>query len=188
MFERLVEFKPFYGHVNVPKNFQKWGLGIWVKDQRTVGRNGHKNGQLDPRRARRLLEIGMDFDYRWKENFEKLKAHKKKNSHCRVVTASPDVQDAQFLAWVHNQRVFREKGMLLPKRETKLDGIGFVWQAPNVNNIGEDEQDGVAETERGDLHRVGSDNDEQNESKAFGNLGDGFGESDASDEVFEFEG
>jgi hypothetical protein len=185
MFERLVEFKQSFGHINVPEKFQKWGLGTWVKVQRNEGRNRHKN-RLDPRRALRLVEIGMDFDYRWKENLEKLKAYKKKNGQCRVETTGPNVQDAQFAIWVQNQRIFRKKSMLLPERRRKLDAIGFVWQASN--DIGEDEEDDVAQTKHGDRHRAGLDDDEQNESKNFGNVGNGFDESDASDEEFEFEG
>jgi hypothetical protein len=89
---------------------------------------------------------------------------------------------------VRNQRTFLEKGILLSERKAKLDAIGFVWQAPNVNNIGEDKEDGVAEPERGDLQIVGLDDDEQNESKAVGNVGGGCGESDSSDDEFQFEG
>jgi hypothetical protein len=189
MFERLVEFKQTYGHVMVPKDFPIKGLARWVCVQRFMGRNRDKIRELDPRRARRLFEIGVDFDFGWEDNFEKLKAYKEKNGHCRVVTTGlEDVQGLRFAAWVRNQRTFLEKGILLSERKAKLDAIGFVWQAPNVNNIGEDKEDGVAEPERGDLQIVGLDDDEQNESKAVGNVGGGCGESDSSDDEFQFEG
>jgi hypothetical protein len=69
MYQHLIEFQETHGHPNVPRAFTKWGLGPWVKYQRTEERNGF----LDPRRADKLTAIGFtwgkDRDERWEENF-----------------------------------------------------------------------------------------------------------------------
>jgi hypothetical protein len=211
LFERLVEFKQTYGHVNVHRNFTKWGLGIWVSIQRTQGRKG----RLDPRRSERLLGIGlnwgMDFDQRWNENFEKLKAFKKKYGHVRVAKTSPNVDDRQLAHWVRNQREFRDKGTLLPARKKELDAIGFVWigkkrkrasndadtrkdndkeQVVGAEKDGTNQQDAIEPMPR--LKRrqrnvcdAGLDDDVEEQSKEYN---DGLGKSDSSDEEFEFEG
>jgi hypothetical protein len=181
MLERLVEFKQTNGRANVPRSFKKWGLGRWVSDQRNDGRKG----EMDPRRAPRLLAIGLDFDPRWKENFERLEAYKKKNGHCNVSATGANVEDAKLLGWVKNQRSFRENGFLLPKRNTQLDEIGFVWQASHFGDARESEENSVAAVEHVDMQRAALDDDVPNVGEGYGN---GLEESDGSDEEFEFQG
>jgi hypothetical protein len=181
MLKRLVEFKQKDGDANVPQSVKKWGLGAWVATQRNEGRKG----KLDPRRARRLLVIGLDFDPRWNENFEKLKAYKKKNGHCNVSATGASVEDPQLLGWVKNQRSFRENGVLQPERNTQLDALGFVWQASHFGDARESEENSVAGVEHVDMQRAALDDDVPNVGEGYGN---GLEESDGSDEEFEFEG
>jgi hypothetical protein len=170
MLERLIEFKQTNGHHNVPKRFKKWGLGRWVSSQRNKGRNG----QLDPQRSQRLLEIGltwgMERDERWNATFEKLKAYKEKNGHCRVRT----VENRSLATWVRDQRKSQEEGTLLPERRTKLDAIGFDLQVKSrgqglqCDETGEREDDCIAETQHRDTQSVGLDSDEQKGGDNYG--------------------
>jgi hypothetical protein len=179
MFDRLVEYKQINGHVNVPLSFQKWGLGRWVVNRLAEGRNG----QLDPRRAKRLVAIGMNFDSRWNENFEKLKAYKKTNGHCRVSRT----ENNRLADWARRQRQYRGEGKLRPERTMELDAVGFVWHVKKHKpalNFDTGASRGVVATERRDDDRADLGQHEQVKGEA----GNGLEESDCSDEEFEFKG
>jgi hypothetical protein len=122
--DRIIEFNDQYGHCDVPRSFTKWGLGSWLCVQRAAARKG----QLDTRRAHKLLSIGVTWgnnvDQRWKEHFLHLKEFKKKYGHCRV----PPSESNELKGWVHNQQIFQKKGTLLPARKAKLDAVGLAWR------------------------------------------------------------
>jgi hypothetical protein len=188
MFERLCEFKQSNGHANVPQSLKKWGLGSWVSKQRAERRNG----QLDPQRSQRLLEIGftwgMNRDERWNATFEKLKAYKEKNGHCRL--SAPE--DHLLRNWMYRQRNYQEKGTLLPERKTKLDAFLFAWRTSkrresNSNGTGKSQEEkSEADMKPRNVHKTGL--DYSKEEKENENLENGLEESVSSDEEFEFEG
>lgn len=123
-FQQLVQFKKEYGHVYVKRNFNNWGLGTWLGWQREKGRKG----DLDERRASRLLSIGVKWrkshDECWEEHFAKLITYKTEHGHFRVSRS----ESVALQNWVRNQRESQEKGTLLPERKNKLDSIGFTWK------------------------------------------------------------
>lgn len=66
MFQRLLEFRQEYGHVNVPKRFpEDQKLGTWVHTQRiqfrklTTGENGGENGRTSPTQSAGATEEGI---------------------------------------------------------------------------------------------------------------------------------
>jgi hypothetical protein len=65
-------------------------LGIWVDNQRTR----FKNDKLDPKRKKRLDEIGFEFSVmhklnakNWNLQFKKLRAFKESHGHCELFWA-----------------------------------------------------------------------------------------------------
>ena len=128
MFQRLLEFKDEFGHVNVHRSYRKAGLGNWMSVQRANARNGI----LDPRRKVRLEAAGVSWgkawDERWEKNFAKLLEFKRQHGHCRVPSSGPNVPDEALGHWVVNQRLFEKAGSLLPERKAKLDAVGFLWR------------------------------------------------------------
>jgi hypothetical protein len=123
--DRIVQFKEQYGHCYVPRSFTKWGLGSWLTVQRAEARKG----QLDTRRAYKLLSVGVtwgsNFDQRWEEHFLQLKAFNEKHGHCYVPLSS---ESFKLSCWVKNQQSFQKNGILLPARKAKLDTVGLAWR------------------------------------------------------------
>jgi hypothetical protein len=159
MYQHLVGFKETHGHPNVPHSFTKWGLGPWVDWQRREARKGF----LDPRRAEKLNAIGLtwgkDFDERWEENFERLLAFKRKHGHCKV-----QVKNGKLGSWVSEQRKHRVKRTLKPKREARLEAVGFIWNGQSRNEAVAKESDSDNDSDSGN----DSINDEGNGGKAHG--------------------
>ncbi|EJK48111.1 hypothetical protein THAOC_33121, partial [Thalassiosira oceanica] len=90
MFGKLVQHKQTHGDCRV-KRSQDNDLGIWVKNQRSV----RKNGKMLDDRHRRLDEIGFLWDASehhgrrrddggWNKMFGRLVQHKQKHGDCRV--------------------------------------------------------------------------------------------------------
>jgi hypothetical protein len=121
--EKLKEFKVKHGHCDVPRTFEKWGLGPWVSRQRTL----KQNGRLDIRREEKLAAVGItwasDFDERWDERFSKLRAFKQKHGHCNP----PKDLSLDLWQWVEYNRHRQKIGKMPPERKAKLDGMGFPW-------------------------------------------------------------
>lgn len=204
MFQHLVEFKEKYGHSEVNRKFTKWGLGNWVSVQRAEGRKGI----LDPRRAQRLREIGMDWgedwDQRWEEGFAMLKKFKKKHGHCRVPLSkfkeSQGFFKRKLSGWVKNQRVFNDKGTILAERKKRLDKIGFAWKddiTPLVLMLDESNtDDSPVDNALSEPGCNGTDSDIEEEPNTYQALATNTvpartvsrAESDSSDSEFEFEG
>ena len=126
MFRQLEEFQKEHGHNNVPERYKKHPkLGMWVMTQRMA----KAGGKLNPERELRLDELGFVWstskDDRWEEMFWELEEFKKEHGHCSVPTVYK--KHPKLGMWVNSQRMAKAGGKLIPERERRLEGLGFVW-------------------------------------------------------------
>lgn len=119
MYERLLDFRNKYEHVNVPQAYRRDGLGDWVMGQRT----SKTRNTLAPDRVERLNRIGFIWrvNIPWEERFENLKEFNEKHGHFRVSWS----EDSRFARWVNTQRYFLKSGKLNADQVAKLKSIGF---------------------------------------------------------------
>ncbi len=125
---QVVAFKERHGHCRIPTGSpprRRTSLATWVLRQRRLRRRG----RLDPKRARRLDEIGFLWDS-FKDQWIGMRAHladwRERHGHCRV--PRHDRKDPKLAVWVGNQRIFRRKGLLSAERIASLDALGFEWE------------------------------------------------------------
>lgn len=57
MYQKLIEFKSKFGHVNVSSRYEDKELANWVRTQRKA----YKAGKLSQERYIKLIAIGFDF-------------------------------------------------------------------------------------------------------------------------------
>ena len=122
-YQKLEAFKQREGHCMVSKTDTEDGfkLGIWIGTQR-------KNKDKLPTDKRQKLDaLGFTWDPlndAWKFGYEKLKAFKAREGHCRV--PQQHIESGFRLGqWVGKQRQSLSK--LSQERRERLDAIGFVW-------------------------------------------------------------
>ena len=125
-YEALVEFKKEHGHCNVPRHYKEDPqLGKWVNHQRMA----KAGGKLTPERERRLKGLGFVWgicrDERWEEMFRKLKEFQMEHDHCNVPERYK--KHPKLGVWVNRQRMAKAEDKLIPERERRLEGLGFVW-------------------------------------------------------------
>jgi hypothetical protein len=123
-YDKLVEFKRNNGNCLVPRGYREdKSLGRWVDKQR----------QFLVDRKELLNELGFVWRVHtsapssWNQQYEKLVAFKRKNSHCIVPRSYQE--DVSLGMWVSNQRHFHVKNKLRLHRKKLLDEIGFAWKA-----------------------------------------------------------
>jgi len=128
MFEELRKFKEREGHCNVPYRFSdNPKLGRWVTKQREM------RLKISKRRASKLDSIGftwvVDIELLWETMFEELRKFKEREGHCNVPSSYSD--NPELGRWVSSQRV--QRLIMSRERASKLDSIGFTWEAePDV--------------------------------------------------------
>jgi hypothetical protein len=124
LFKRLMAFKKYHGHCNVPRGYPKdRSLARWVVRQR------QEKHLLRPSHIRALDQVEFDwqrFETEWKTQFEALQAYKKKYGHCCVPCYWN--RNRRLGGWVSKQRRDLKKNVLSPKRKRLLDDLGFHWQ------------------------------------------------------------
>ena len=117
-------YKERFGDCNVPTTWEENPkLAIWVSKQR----QRQRDGTLSVDRKARLDELGLEWaplDANWETMFAKLKRYKDEHGHCNVGRADGN---RKLALWVTHQRVSKNKGKLSSAYETRLDGLGFVW-------------------------------------------------------------
>jgi hypothetical protein len=173
-FNDLVEFQRVHGHCNAA---QSTDLGKWVKMQReTKAETDLKKAGTRPKRKKqrpclsderiaKLETIGFQWRVAkppvgWESRFEQLKEYRSVHGHCNVPQSYEP--DKPFGRWVMKQRCERSqklrglKSQMTAERESKLNEIGFEWNAPgfhkkNPGMRGEDEDEEVV----GDDDHVG---------------------------------
>ena len=127
---RLSRFLAREGHCRVPGPHTEdgFGLGVWVKKQRTARRKG----ALSTARTERLDALGMVWDGRawtpltWDESFKLLERFHEREGHFRVPSAHAEGGRALGM-WVQSQRMAHRKGALSRVRTERLDALGMVW-------------------------------------------------------------
>ena len=131
MYEHLLDYQEEHGHVNVPQDYQPHGLGKWA----TMQKRYEMRGALEISRRERLQALGFQFsktrEARWEENYQHLQLFREKHGHCLVSTSSAaDDEDNKNLAkWVARQRAAFRDGRMSKNRQSKLEELGFVWNA-----------------------------------------------------------
>lgn len=123
-FQEWVQFRKRAGHGNVPRTWQESPLGLWVRSQRRLRREG----ELPPDRERRLTRAGFVWEPRddaWESQFAKLAKFKRRHGHTRVPARWS--QDRELGRWVRRQREMRRDGTLDSDRRRRLDRMGFDW-------------------------------------------------------------
>merc|ERR1712151_969840 len=133
----LKEYKQSHGDCRAPPSYDPQ-LGRWVKRQRRLYNLSVSGEQsiLDSSRIKLLEEIGFEwstkevFSKEWKENYDKLKAHKESEGDCIV---SPKC-NYKLNRWIVEQRRQRKSSSLAPRCIELLDEIDFDWSGREVNN------------------------------------------------------
>ena len=129
MFKELLEFKKQHGHVNVSQKSREYPkLAAWVAKQRF---DKKKNRPILATRAHRLDELGFTWAFSppasWEQRFDELLAYRQQHGNCNVPQHWKE--NKQLGKWVNTQRTQLKRGKMEVGRKTKLDSIGFVWDA-----------------------------------------------------------
>ena len=131
MLAALEVFRREHGHTEVPKSYEDGRLAKWVVRQRVALRSG----EMSAERRARLEAAGFVWRAtrrqdaaRWEERFAQLLAFRERFGHCRVPMRW--AEDTCFAHWMHNLRVFRNRGTLNDERIARLEAIGFEWKGP----------------------------------------------------------
>ncbi len=125
MFDALVEYRSTHGNCHVPVDYRENPqLGRWTRKQRAA----KKLGRLTAERARRLHEIGFEWDpsdTAWEKMFAVLIAYKEVHGDCDVPTEWP--ANLQLSRWVFTQRRVKRMRGLNEDRIRRLDELSFDW-------------------------------------------------------------
>ncbi len=127
MFEKLCNFKQENGHCNILKSAVP-DLSNWVTHQRAL----FKKGSLPSARAQKLEEIGIKlnpYENQWETMAAELCQFKKENGHCNVSQKSE--KDSGLARWTRRQRNSYKNGLLTQERISRLERLGFTWDAIN---------------------------------------------------------
>jgi len=129
------EFYNEHGHLNAPKRYvteNGFSLGTWLGTQRRV-RAGLIPGNLTQHRIQLLDEIGMEWDNRLEQSWERGYTHAMKyyenHGHLDVKAAYTTEDGFRLGAWITNTRQTRLQGkaVLSAERIDRLDEIGMIW-------------------------------------------------------------
>lgn len=126
--EGLIQYNLLHGNCDVPANFEKRGLGVWVVVQKEAGRKG----SLDPLRAEKLLSTGLSWgderDTCWTKSFVKLQSYLVgKKVGTEVSFEEVTSYDAKLGNWIKLQCVVKKHNKLFLKRAFLLENIGCQW-------------------------------------------------------------
>ncbi len=129
MFKELLKFKKQHGHVNVSQKSREYPkLAAWVAKQRF---DKKKNRPILATRAHRLDELGFTWAFSppasWEQRFDELLAYRQQHGNCNVPQHWKE--NKQLGKWVNTQRTQLKRGKMEVGRKTKLDSIGFFWDA-----------------------------------------------------------
>ncbi len=123
-FGELLAYKEEHGHVRVPRTGIT-SLDNWVSVQRI----NKKTGKLSSDKARRLDEIGFDWNPEntdWEANFSALLAYVNSVGHSRVPQSYKTNEGACLGIWVSTQR--GNKDLMGVDRKVKLEALpGWAW-------------------------------------------------------------
>ena len=121
-FRELVALQETRGDCRVPN--RNLPLTEWTAYQRKL----HKDGELRPDRLHRLESIGFVWnptarEAGWNERYAQLREFIAEHGHCKV----PDSYRGGLRKWAKRQIQARRDGKMDPRREERLEAIGFRW-------------------------------------------------------------
>jgi len=142
MFDEAKKYYEQHGDLEVPTKYkteQGYSLGSWLATQRKV-RRGEQFGILGEDRIAKLDSIGMVWDsYKdlsWKKNYAAAKAYYAEHGDLRAPIPYTTETGVKLGAWITNLRNYRKNGAqsnyLTEERIAALDGIGMVWDVPDM--------------------------------------------------------
>lgn len=131
-FSLLKKFYDENGHSNFPRRNEYEGvkLGNWISRQRTA----YSNGKLNPEKIKLLESINFtwdrtaDLNERWNYIYELFKEYVDTNGTVEIPQKTV-YKNFNLGKWVAKQRQLYVHGKLLPERFSKLDSLGFRWEA-----------------------------------------------------------
>ena len=136
-YQAACRYRQQQGDLRVPKRYKTedgLSLGAWLATQRAV-RSGRAEGNLSEEQIRRLDELGMEWENRLEQAFERgyaqaldyYRQHGNLNVPARYVTG-----DGFALGrWITNcrqQKAAGAGGVMSPDRVRRLEEIGMVWK------------------------------------------------------------
>ena len=107
-------------------------LGRWILTQRQF----KKRGTLAPYRAKKLDEIGFEWEpyaSRWEKMFAELQRYHAAHGDCRVPAGWID--KPALANWVGVQRARQVAGKLSAERLAALDALGFTWRLGEFTGV-----------------------------------------------------
>lgn len=142
MFAEAKKHYEAHGDLEVPTKYkteQGYSLGHWLATQRKV-RRGEQFGILGEDRIAKLDSIGMVWDsYKdlsWKKNYTAAEAYYAEHGDLRVPISYTTETGIKLGNWITNLRNYRKNGAqsnyLTEDRIAALDGIGMVWDVPDM--------------------------------------------------------
>lgn len=130
MFNKLLDFKEEFKHVNVPRSYKDKELATWVHTQRKY------KDTMPQERKEKLISVGFEFELakkrneeEWNEMLNKLLNFKAKFNHVNV---SSRYEDKKLANWVNSQRKSYKAGKLSDIRYSKLLEIGFKFPEKSI--------------------------------------------------------
>ncbi|MBF0341048.1 MAG: helicase associated domain-containing protein, partial [Magnetococcales bacterium] len=126
--QRFGEFQTFrqlHGHGVVPVSWpESPELAEWASRQR----HAWSRGTLEPEQQARLEASGFVRDpeaHAWEQDFARLERFIQRHGHARI--GDPCPEDPALLEWTLKQRHLKKKGKLSFDRESRLEGVRFIW-------------------------------------------------------------
>ena len=137
----LLAYKKEHGHVLVPYNYKTsdgFGLGRWVRDQRSAERLD-KLGQDEKHRLEQVGFVWMTrhAKHTWEQSFQKLLAYKKEHGHVLVPYNYKTLDGFGLGQWVNNQRSAERLDKLGQDKKHQLEQVGFVWMTRHAKHTWE---------------------------------------------------
>ena len=137
MFEVAKAYHDEYGDLDVPQRYvteDGYGLGRWLAVQRKV-RAGKMAGKLTPERIRKLDELGMRWesrtDQQWERYYAAAKKYSEEHGDLMVPWRYVTEDGIQLASWIANLRMNRKSGIrngyLTDERIKALDDLGMCW-------------------------------------------------------------
>jgi len=127
-FLQLKEYKNKHGHCDVPANKQHLILGRWCMTQRQL-RKSNPSKYL-PARLHKLNKLGFSWDAQdalFERRLQELKLYRQRHGHCNV-SISGNKGLAHWCGSLRHAHRIKAK-RLTPERISRLDEVGFVWEA-----------------------------------------------------------
>ncbi|MEV6523180.1 Helicase associated domain protein [Longispora sp. NPDC051575] len=119
------------GHVRIPVEYRSthdgFPAGSWLHSQRRK----HRLGRLDPDRAARLTELGVEwwpYEANWERGLAECAAFLAEHGHLRIPQKHETADGFRLGAFITAQRTLREAGRLSDQQIADLEQLGISWK------------------------------------------------------------